>query len=321
MNRSDNRQGDTEMNVDMGRGRKNSNGSSPKASASSQTINSSSSSSSSLPPSPSSNLMTIPCTGGMQIDIKWISLVLLILQSTVLVLAISYSRFRPSTEKYLTSTAIVASEALKVVASCLILVYEKKSISYVVNHLNEELRNIDTLRMSVPGILYLIQNNLLFIALSNLDAAVYQVTYQMKILTTAIFSVTMLGSSISRMQFFSLILLTAGVSLVQLAKMDKDEKKSASLSDDKNPTLGLICVMLACISSGFAGVYLEKVMKKGRQVSIWVRNVQLGIFGAVIGFGGIFMYDFNTVSKNGFFHGYDSLVWFVVFNQALGGLM
>ena len=51
----------------------------------------------------------------------------------------------------------------------------------------------DTMMLGVPGALYLAQNNILFIALSHLDAATFQITYQLKILTTAVFSVLMLG--------------------------------------------------------------------------------------------------------------------------------
>ncbi len=62
--------------------------------------------------------------------------------------------------------------------------------------------------------MYAIQNNLLFIALSYLNAATYQVTYQLKILTTALFSVFMIGKTIERHQWFSLVMLALGVALV-----------------------------------------------------------------------------------------------------------
>lgn len=68
----------------------------------------------------------------------------------------------------------------------------------------------------IPAGLYTLQNNLLFIALSNLDAATYQVTYQLKILTTALFSVLMLGKKLDSTKWISLVFLMIGVSLVQV---------------------------------------------------------------------------------------------------------
>ena len=72
------------------------------------------------------------------------------------------------------------------------------------------------MKLLIPSGLYTLQNNLLYIALSNLDAATYQVTYQLKILTTALFSVLMLGMKLDSFKWISLVLLMAGVSLVQV---------------------------------------------------------------------------------------------------------
>lgn len=72
----------------------------------------------------------------------------------------------------------------------------------------------------IPSGLYTLQNNLLFIALSNLDAATYQVTYQLKILTTALFSVLMLGKKLDSYKWVSLVILMAGVSFVQVSSIN-----------------------------------------------------------------------------------------------------
>lgn len=72
----------------------------------------------------------------------------------------------------------------------------------------------ETSKLAIPSGLYAIQNNLLFIALSHLNAATYQVTYQLKILTTALCCVFMLGKKIDKHQWISLCMLAIGVAFV-----------------------------------------------------------------------------------------------------------
>jgi len=70
--------------------------------------------------------------------------------------------------------------------------------------------------MIIPAFLYLVQNNLLYHALSNLSAVSYQVTYQLRILFTALFSWAMLGRRLTAAHWTALAFLTVGVILVQV---------------------------------------------------------------------------------------------------------
>ena len=145
----------------------------------------------------------------------------------------------------------------------------------------------------------------------------FQVTYQLKILTTAVFSVIMLGKRLSIVQWISLVILFTGISIVQ---MQPENAGNSSIQTEQRPLLGLVAVIVSCLMSGFAGVYFEKILK-GTKQSVWLRNVQLGFLGAVIGLGTVYIKEGDRVSSDGFFHGYDSLVWLVIALQSLGGLL
>lgn len=104
--------------------------------------------------------------------------------------------------------------------------------------------------------------------------------------------------------------------------MQQEGKKEASASDGagQNYMVGLVAVVISCLSSGFAGVYFEKILK-GTSASVWVRNVQLGVFGTALGLLGLWWNDGAAVARHGFLFGYTGMVWAVIFNQAFGGLL
>ncbi|NXW88125.1 S35A2 protein, partial [Alopecoenas beccarii] len=181
----------------------------------------------------------------------------------------------------------------------------------------------DTLRLAVPSLIYTFQNNLQYVAISNLPAATFQVTYQLKILTTAVFSVLLLGTSLSRTQWLSLALLFLGVALVQTDQLQPSPEPppaSPSPLPPQNQLVGLAAVVTSCLSSGFAGVYFERLLKSTGG-SIWLRNVQLGAVGTVVALLAMLLAEGSSVAALGFFYGYNAAVWAVVVNQAAGGLL
>lgn len=103
------------------------------------------------------------------------------------------------------------------------------SFPRLIRKLNDEIygKPYETAKLAIPSGLYAIQNNLLFVALSFLNAATYQVSYQLKILTTALCSVFMLGKKIQQHQWFSLCMLALGVAFVTVRRnMRRKEKET-----------------------------------------------------------------------------------------------
>ena len=128
--------------------------------------------------------------------IKYGALFLLVAQMVGLVLLMRYSRTNhpEGQPMYLASTAVFVMEVMKLVICCFVIAYQSGGLGSLLGELKLHVLQSPTemAKLSVPSFLYTVQNNLLYLALSNLDAATYQVCYQLKILTTAVFSMLLL---------------------------------------------------------------------------------------------------------------------------------
>lgn len=248
----------------------------------------------------------------------------LVLQNTFLVVFMRVSR-TSSGPMYASSTAVAVMEGLKF-ATCLAVV-SWSSPRGLLTAIKEEIiqQPMELLKLGVPSFLYMVQNNLLYYALSHLDAATYMVGYQLKSLTTAVFSVLMLGKTLTGLQWFSLVLLTIGVSCAQYTA-----KHNAA--EHHNTFMGFVAVVAAASTSGFAGVYFEKVLKGTTntspsdgpakpQTSLWMRNLQMGGSSILLALMAVYTQDYDHVATRGFFYGYTPTVWTVIFLQAIGGLV
>ncbi|KAK4050569.1 hypothetical protein OIO90_005036 [Microbotryomycetes sp. JL221] len=172
----------------------------------------------------------------------------------------------------------------------------------------EDVFGSDWYKMAVPAVLFAVQNNLIYVAAKNLSVPVFQITFQLKTLITALCAVVMLGRKLSPMQWLSLVVLGAGVATMQLGAIhakanDSHQHAEAALKQaTMNYVTGVGAVLVSCFSSAIAATYFELVIKKRPQipdvpeltmvappdikpVSLWVRNIQLSMFSTILGVG------------------------------------
>ncbi|XP_068713819.1 UDP-N-acetylglucosamine transporter-like isoform X1 [Montipora foliosa] len=186
---------------------------------------------------------------------------------------------------------------------------------------------LDTLKLSVASVLYVIQNNLVYIAMTHLESTTFQVSNQLKIISTAIFSIALLKKQLTRRKWICLVFLSVGVAMVQIDSHTSVQASILRNSDnvdskkEHSTLLGLGAVLASSLVSGFAGVYMEKIFKQQRRKSFWLANAQLYTIGIVLGLVGVFYQDGPQIAEMGFFHGYDFVVCLVVLFASAGGII
>uniref|UniRef100_A0A0N4Z294 UDP-galactose transporter n=1 Tax=Parastrongyloides trichosuri TaxID=131310 RepID=A0A0N4Z294_PARTI len=227
----------------------------------------------------------------------------------------------PKEKLYFSSVIPFFSEIGKILISLIMLFYEvefnpQKFLRSFNNNLLK--KPIDLLKMSPPAICYIIQNNLDIIAMKNLPAGVFQVTSQLKIISTAIFMVIFLKKKISIKKWICIVFCFIGIAIVQIGNMT--ESNSSNKNTSENPIIGLISILIICIVAGFAGVYFEKMLKDGSQSSLWVRNIQLYFWGIPSALLWIFIDKGSEVIDKGLFHGFNYKIWIAIGLAAIGGI-
>jgi solute carrier family 35 (UDP-sugar transporter), member A1/2/3 len=263
---------------------------------------------------------------------KLLLLVLMVLQNSATVLVGRYTQtaVQDKSELYDINHLILVIELGKFILSGIFEFHttQGKLIQSFRVHVLQ--RPLDSLKILVPALLYLVQNTLLYVALSNLTAPIFQVTYQAKLVTTAIVSVLLLKRTYNVQQWICLVALSLGVAIVVLG-----EKKSSgsgrrlaeAVTGAQNLFLGLTAVSIACFSSALAGVYFEMVLKvptadatKQAPASLWMRNIQLSFFSIIIALGQGLMKRAPDTPVS-YLHGFTTWTWVLVLLQAGGGLL
>ncbi|KAH8666873.1 nucleotide-sugar transporter [Xylariales sp. PMI_506] len=164
--------------------------------------------------------------------IKQVSLITLTFQNSALILLMHYSRMMAPAgdHRYFTSTAVFLTEVIKLAISLTFAIYEvSRSLApstpatVIFEQIYNGVFSGDGWKLAIPAALITLQNTLQYVALGNLDPAHFQILHQLRILTTALFTVTMLGRSLSPKRWISLLFLTIGVSFVSIPLSDSKD--------------------------------------------------------------------------------------------------
>ena len=145
------------------------------------------------------------------VALKLVVLLAVTLQNTAYALARRYSRGHLR-ETYSTSSVLLVMEAVKGLLSMGMIVYggapsdvpTGSALSKYVYLIRR------SQKMMVPAVIYLIMNILGFVALGHIDAATFSIIAQMKVFTTATFSVLMLNRSLAPRKWRALTTLVIG---------------------------------------------------------------------------------------------------------------
>lgn len=217
-------------------------------------------------------------------------------------------------KRYLTSTAVFFNEVVKLGISLTMALYEVSRsapptvpATSLLSSLASAVFSGDSWKLVIPACLYTLANSLQYIALSNLQAATFQATYQLKMIVSAIFGLLLLKRSVSPRKWGLLLLLLVGVCLVQMPDGSSDvaslgdeaaqhafprsfeewkaakshhgglHKRSATyegIEEDlqtanprMNGAIGLLATVGASVASGLAGIYFEKVLKDSAKMT------------------------------------------------------
>ena len=255
---------------------------------------------------------------------------LLVVQNASVVLLMRFTRLPKVNggKVFISSTIVMLTEVCKFYVSLvLMLIFDHAwSVSELLLTIYEAVFHDfhSFLKMSVPSLIYVINNNLIYVAISHLEPAVFQVVYQIKVVFAAVCAVAVFQKSLGKRKWFAVCLLFVGVSLVQ---WPSDSSKSKEKSG-QNSLLGVLCAATGGLLSSVAGVYIELVMKRGTSSkklssppSLWLKNLQLAFFAAFMSCAACYTTSMDDITQKGFFHGYDRNVFGVLVLQTGGGLL
>jgi solute carrier family 35 (UDP-sugar transporter), member A1/2/3 len=267
-------------------------------------------------------------------SMQHMSFLMLVVQNTALSIVSKYSRLVDG-PKYKPGTVILLVEMLKFFLCYLVVLQAKQGrVAPSLQALRHEVfADVSGLKkMILLAFLYAVQNIMALFAYDYVDVATYQIVYQLKIITTAMFMIVLLNRRFSFVQWCAMLALMIGVAICSYSRLppavvaDNKEDEEAHSALNGKRIIGVSIIIGLAINSGLAAAYFERVLKSHKSNAtrqtidpLWVRNLQLSAVSIAVTLFDL-VRNLPSVWADGFFHGFHKYVWAVIFLQAVGGL-
>uniref|UniRef100_A0A7S2TLR9 UDP-galactose transporter n=2 Tax=Lotharella oceanica TaxID=641309 RepID=A0A7S2TLR9_9EUKA len=166
---------------------------------------------------------------------------------------------------------------------------------------------------SIPGLIYALQNTLVFYALVFLEAPTFQVFASLKIVTTAILFRVALRRILTVVQWVALAQLFLSMVITKMGALLKDSHRQQR----ESLLYGAAILLFNSWLSAISGIFNEWLVKhQDSKAPLMIKSIQLYAWGTLLNMVTWIATDANVLK----FEGITPLVWCIILNNAAVGL-
>jgi hypothetical protein len=185
----------------------------------------------------------------------------------------------------------------------------------------------DCLLFAIPGLLYMLDNNVVFVILEYIDAAQLSALWNSKTIITAVLMRCLLGRKYRSSQWAALGLLTLGLTLSQMnhllpaaRRCAADDESSHCAVTRRALLIGTLLTLGACSLVSIANVAEERMLKAALETPLYCQNVVLYSWGVFFNVLALVCRSALSLDETPF-AGFDLLALSVVGTQAASGIL
>ena len=206
-----------------------------------------------------------------------------------------------------TPSAVFFTELLKLLIALALWLRERPSLEY------DGLSGwqfTPFLLFAIPALLFIVQNNAVFLAMELLDPPTFQLWACFKVIPVGVLARVALGQRRSRVQWAALLLLALGMAVTTLGA-EKSKHGLSRLGTSRQARGILVLVANGCLSAT-SGILNEWLIKyQDPKAPLMFKNAQLYFFGILVAAVGL---------KASAARDFSALAWIIVGTNAAAGL-